>query len=152
MTSPDDLRHLIDRCTFAAAKSAYFNVADIRQLVYVKPPLPLEEVAALCVNGDIPAFAALQQRGEVVILAVDCESRTEIGANSYLLDSDYVNVLLVAPIYLVQAEMRTESLLRAVEVDGLRLCKVCRSICGADPGSQYFQPPWNYRKVVGSIA
>lgn len=145
MTRPEQLRHLIDRCTVAAVKTALVRSTDVNMVCYVKPPTPLEDVAAILVNGDKTALVGLVDARKASFVSDPADAdRILVGDNEYLVDSDYVNVLLVPPIYLIQAEARRESMERAIAVRGLKLCKVCRSICGAERDGMHFAPPINY--------
>jgi hypothetical protein len=146
MASPDDLRPSIDHCTFMNAKAPFLRGDPRTQhLVFVRPPIPLEDVGAFCANNDANALGKLREKGDVVFLSASPdEARTQIDEKYYLLDSDYVDVLLVPPLYLIRAKPHLESMEYAVAVRGLVRCKQCRSICHADSSSHHWSAPENY--------
>jgi hypothetical protein len=145
MPHPEQLRHLIDRCTVAAVKAALFQSPDVEKVFYVKPSTPLENVGVICVDGDADALAILVDSGEVSFPSPSFDSnRMQVADTAYLMDSDYVSVLLLPPVYLIQAEVHREPMESAIAVRGLKLCNDCRSICGAERSSLHFAPPVNY--------
>lgn len=145
MTSPDDLKHLIDRCAFQSVKAALFNHDDVQSVVFVRPGCSLEQVAAFCVDGSKHALDQLKADGDIVVLSpAKTTARTSVDRGSYLLDSDYVEVLRVPPIYLVRAKAHAQSTETSIAVRGITGCKQCGSLCGTNSASQYWNPPWNY--------
>ncbi|QVL31224.1 hypothetical protein KIH39_20600 [Telmatocola sphagniphila] len=148
MTSPDEMQYLIDRCTFQSVKAVLFSKTDIDTVVLVKPNCSLEQVATFCVNNDASALERLKVKTDIVFLSPTKHPRTPVDRHSYLLDSDFVEVLLVPPLYLVRAKPHTQALENAIAVCGITRCKQCGFLCGTELSSQYWHPPVNYSAGV----